>query len=259
MCSQKLRNMELILDFGAHLPSHLCPSYNIVVTLLTQTVNEWPKGSAMLTKNNRGCFTIKAWDKARAEKLIGKKVEYYYEGDKSNKKVEVKIQEKTNSMRYVNPKFITIIGFDRFPANQMTNEQLDNILGNYGDVIIPVQDVYADIFLTGKKKTKLDLNKGKDVPRDLFAEFKTAEGKRYEITLRCYYRDQPYTCKRCKEKHIGDCPEWVKEQAEKEKAKKIKLENSKTALIGDSNNRCINENGVMASVMAITGGGKSGT
>ena len=246
--------MELMLDFGVHLASHLCPTYNKVVTLLTQTVKEWPKGSAMLTKADRGIYNIKVWDKARGQLLVGKKVEFYYEGDKSNKKVVVPIEERPKNLRYTNPKYVTLVGFERFPANMMTNEQLNGILGNFGDIIVPTQDVYAEIFLTGKKKVRIDLNKGEDIPRDLFAEFTTEEGKKYEVTLRTYYRDQPFTCRKCKVKHIGDCPLWVKEQAEKENAKKTKENNTKTAFIGDSNNRCINESGVMASVTAITGG-----
>ena len=46
----------------------------------------------------------------------------------------------------------------------------------------------------------------------------------------------------------------LKEKLENERVRKIKLENSKTAMIGDSNFRCINERGVMASVTAVTGG-----
>ena len=107
--------------------------------------------------------------------------------------------------------------------------------------------------MTGKKKVRIDLNKEQHIPRDLFLQFTTDEGKKYEATVRNYYKDQPWTCRTCKVKHVGDCPEWLKENAEKESAKKIKEDNIKTAFIGDSNNRCINESGVMASVTAITG------
>ena len=181
--------MDLQLDFNAHLATHLCPSYNTVVTLLTQTVQEWPKGSAMLTQAGKGVFNIKVWDKARGEKLLGQKVEYYYEGDKSTKRVEVRIEEKPVYLRYTNPKYVTMVGLDRFPANQMTNEQIDNILGKFGDIIIPTQDVYAEIFLTGKKKVRIDLTKGQDIPRDLFVQFTTDQGKKYEVTVRNYYKD----------------------------------------------------------------------
>ena len=246
--------MELMLDFSSHLPQHLTPSYDKVVSLLTQTVIEWPKGAAMLSRAERGVFTIKVWDRSRGEKLLNKKIEYFYEGDKSSKKVSVKIVEKPKFLRYTKPKYVTITGFSNFPADQMENEQLDRILENYGTIIIPTQDVYAEIFLTGKKKLRIELDKGKEIPRDLFADFTSQEGKKHSVTLRCYYKDQPYKCKECKVEHRGDCPEWLKQKEQKEAIKQVKAENSKTIMVGDSNFRCINENGVMASVTAITGG-----
>ena len=85
--------MDLQLDFGAQLPQHLVPGYNKVVSLLTQTVLEWPKGAAMLTRENKGIYAIRIWDKSKAEKLLGKSITYYYEGEKSKKNVIVTIQE----------------------------------------------------------------------------------------------------------------------------------------------------------------------
>ena len=55
--------MELELDFTAFLPTHLCPTYAKVVSLLNQTVSAFPKGAAMLT-GIRGNFTIKLYDKS---------------------------------------------------------------------------------------------------------------------------------------------------------------------------------------------------
>ena len=246
--------MELQLDFGAQLPKHLVPGYNKVVSLLTQTVSEWPKGAAMLSKEDKGVYGIKIWDKARGEKLIGKNITYYYEGEKSKKNITVFIQEKPKFLKYIRPKCVTMTGFNRFPLDQISNEQIDKILENFGQILIPTQDVYAELFLTGKKKVRIDLNQGKDIPRDLFAEFVNDSGKKYSVTLRCYYRDQPYMCKECNDKHIGDCPVRENEKIENGKAKKLKETKTKTVMIGDSNFRCINERGVMASVTAITGG-----
>ena len=87
--------MELLIDVGSLLPKHQVPSYNKMVTLLTQTCPEFTKGAALLLKDNqRGTFTIKVWDKEKGKKLIGKKVDYYFEGDSSNKKVGLIIEEK---------------------------------------------------------------------------------------------------------------------------------------------------------------------
>ena len=147
--------MELQLDFGAQLPQHLTPGYNKVVQLLTQTVAEWPRGSAMLTKENRGVYSIKIWDKVKAEKLLDKSVIYYYEGDKSPKTVKVPFLEKPMFLKYVNPKYVTMTGFHRFPLDQISNEQIDKVIENFGKIIIPTQDVFSSIFLAGKKKSEL--------------------------------------------------------------------------------------------------------
>ena len=246
--------MDLILDFGAQLTEHLAPSYNKVVSLLTQTVPEFPRGAAMLTKEKKGVFGLKIWDKSRAEKLLNKKVVYYYEEGKSNKNITVEIQERPKSQRFVNPKYVTMVGFNFFPASEITNEKLDKILTNFGNMIVPTQDVYAEVFLTGKKKVRIDLTKGKDIPREFFFEFESENGKKHSTSIRCFYKGQPFHCKTCEEKHTGDCPVWLEEKRQKEKVRIWKEENSRTTMIGDSNLRCINESGVMASVTSITGG-----
>lgn len=246
--------MELQLDFSQFLPQHLTPSYDKVVTMLTQEVKDFPRGSALLTRERKGVFGIKIWDKTRGEKLLGKKVEFYYEGAKSQKKVTVEIEEKARNLRYQNPKYITMVGFERYQAQNISNDQMDKILANFGDIIVPTQDVFADVFLTGKKKARFDLNKGKDIPRDLFVEVIDPETNRVsKATIRCFYRDQPYFCKRCSENHVGDCPEWVKDKIENERVTKLKKEETKCVMIGDSNFRCINQRGVMANVTSISG------
>ena len=139
--------MELQLDFSSCLPQHLTPKFDKVVSLLTQTVPQWPHGSAMLTKENRGgVYTIKVWDKSKGEKLIGKKIDFHYNGEISADKVTVRIKEKPQTLRYKNPKYVTMTSFNRFPAENMTNEQIDKILQNGGTLIVPTQDVYAEYF-----------------------------------------------------------------------------------------------------------------
>ena len=77
--------MDLQIDFAAFLPQMYLPTYDKVISLLTQTVPDFPRGGAMLTRVGKGVFSIKVYDKTKAEKLLGKKIEYYYEGDKSTK------------------------------------------------------------------------------------------------------------------------------------------------------------------------------
>ena len=207
----------------------------------------------MLT-GNRGIYTIKLWDKVKAEKLIGQKVEYFYEGERSKASIKVTITEKPSYQRYHNPKYVTIMGFDRSPAEKITNASIDKTLQQFGDIIVPTQDVYAENFLTGKKKLRIDLNKGNEIPRDFHMLFETETGKSLTVSLWVYYKDQPYHCRKCTEQHVGDCPKFIAEKEEKQQVKKIKEDITKTIMIGDSNFRCVNESGVMASVTAVTGG-----
>ena len=145
-------------------------------------------------------------------------------------------------------------GFDRWQAQDITNDQVDSTMRQFGDIIVPSQDVFAECFLTGKKKLRVDLNKGKEIPRDFHMQAETPTGRTLTVSLRVFYKDQPYHCRRCTEEHVGDCPKFLAEKEEKQQIQKVKLNLTKTAMIGDSNYRCVNENGVMASVTAVTGG-----
>ena len=73
----------------------------------------------------------------------------------------VKIEEKPKFLKYKNPKYVTMTGFNKYQAEKVSNEQMDQILQNFGDIIVPTQDVFAAVFLTGKKKARIDLKKGK--------------------------------------------------------------------------------------------------
>ena len=143
--------MELQLDFSKHLPEHLTPSFDRVVTILTQTLPEWPRGTCLLTKERKGIFGIKLWDKSKGETLLGKKIDYFWKGDKFQDKISVYIRARPKLLRYTKPKYVTLVGFNDFPADKISNETLDTILKNFGDIIIPTSDVFAGMFLTGKK------------------------------------------------------------------------------------------------------------
>ena len=244
--------MELELNFANFLATHLCPPYSKVVSLLNQTVAQWPKGAAMLT-GYKGIYTIKLWDEEKVKHLLGQKVEFFYGGESSSRSVKVPITKKPIRKRYTNPKYVTITGFDRV-AEEITNSEVDKVLQQFGTIIVPTQEVFAENFRTGKKKLRIDLDQGKDIPRDFHLQYKTELGRTLNASLRLFYKDQPYFCRRCSEQHVGDCPQFIADKAEKENIRNMKEEKNKTVMVGDSNFRCINENGVMASVTAVTGG-----
>ena len=105
----------------------------------------------MLTQGRNGIFYLKVFDKVKGNSLIGRKINFYPD-DEKNTVVSVPIQEKKVSQRYKNAKNITLVGFDRFPANQVENSQLDEIFKRHGTIINNTEDIYSEVFLTGKKK-----------------------------------------------------------------------------------------------------------
>ena len=141
--------MELMIDFSQFLPKHLIPPYHKMVSLLTQTVPEFTRGAAMLTQGRNGIFYLKVFDKVKGNSLIGRKINFYPD-DEKNMVVSVPIQEKKVNMRYKNAKNITLVGFERFPANQVENSQLDEIFKRHGTLINNTEDIYSEVFLTGK-------------------------------------------------------------------------------------------------------------
>ena len=71
---------------------------------------------------------------------------------KSKKKCgKVAIQEKVRTKRGTNPRYVTIMGFDREPADTLSNSKVDNLLSQFGTIIESTQDVFAENFLTGKR------------------------------------------------------------------------------------------------------------
>ena len=245
--------MELMIDFSQFLPKHLIPPYRKMVSLLTQTVPEFTRGAAMLTQGRNGIFYPKVFDKVKGNSLIGRKINFYPEDDK-NTVVSVPIQEKKVSQRYKNAKNITLVGFDRFPANQVENSQLDEIFKRHGTIINNTEDIYSEVFLTGKKKVRIDLCNGSEIPRVFHFEFTNRDGYKRSATVRTYYQDQPYFCDRCTATHVGKCPKILEDLEIKARTDEKKKEKQTVRMIGDSNLRCVNENGVMANVTAITGG-----
>ena len=131
------------MDFANFLPTHRCPPYAKVVSLLNQTVSQWPKGAAMLT-GNRGIYTIKLWDKAKGLQLIGKK-----------RRVCLRRWERFNNL-----------------AQSLYQQQMY---------------LYAENFLTGKNKLRIDLDQGKDIPRDFHMQVETETGRSLTVSLRLFF------------------------------------------------------------------------
>ena len=109
-------------------------------------------GHLLTNKRTKGDFWYKVMGQIEGETLLGKKIDYFWKGDKFQDKISVYIRARPKLLRYTKPKYVTLVGFNDFPADKISNETLDTILKNFGDIIIPTSDVFAGMFLTGKKR-----------------------------------------------------------------------------------------------------------
>ena len=95
----------------------------------------------------------------------------------------------------------------------------------HGNINNKTEDVYPDVFLTGKKKVRLDLCRGSDIPRIFHIEFTNADGYRRSATLRTYYQDQPYFCERCQATHVTKCPKILEDLEKKQERMRRRRKN----------------------------------
>ena len=63
---------------------------------------------------------------------------------RSQKCVKVAIQEKVRTKKWTKPWYVTLMGFDREPADTLSNNKVDNLLSQFGTIIEPTQDVFAE-------------------------------------------------------------------------------------------------------------------
>jgi hypothetical protein len=165
--------------------------------------------------------------------------------------------KKIAQKRYVNPKYINIWGtYESELGGFITNEQLTKLFSEYGSIIIPVQDVHdlsENVWSIDKKNFRIDLDKGKHIPRRCPVEHTTKDDKIVKADLRVTYKDQPRFCRQCVAEHTGDCPLWLEKQKRLQEIKEQKEKDTKTLIIGDSNLEKVNSNALLADVVSSSG------
>ena len=249
--------IEYVLDFTPYIPQRDCPKLHEVQTLLNCCVTDLPRGN-MILQQQVGKFTLRVHDNIKGKALENKIVTYFLPGDKEGKRpVNLQIVKKPERKRYVNPKYVNIWGtYDSEIGGFISNEALTKIFSEYGTIIIPVQDVYdlnENVWSIDKKNFRIDLDKGKHIPRSCPVEYKTGEGKIIKASLRTTYKDQPYFCRRCVKEHPGDCPVWLENKKRMAEIKEQKERETKTLILGDSNLKQVNGNALLADVVASSG------
>ena len=169
--------------------------------MLNCCVTDLPRGN-IIFQQQPGKFTLKVFDNEKGKALENRIVKYFLPGDKEGKKpICVKIAKKVERKRYVNPKYINIWGtYESELGGFISNEQLTKLFSEYGTILIPVQDVHdlsENVWSIDKKNFRIDLDKGKHIPRRCPVEHTTKEGKIVKADLRVTYKDQPRFCKQC--------------------------------------------------------------
>ena len=249
--------IQYLLDFTPYLAQKQCPKLHEVQTFLTCSVTDLPRGN-MIIQHQIGKFTLKVHDDSKGKALENRVLKYFLPGDKLGKDpILIKIIKKDEYKRYVNPKYVNIWGVHASDVGDfITNEMLTKTFSEYGTILVPVHDVHdlsENVWSIDKKNFRVDLNKGKNIPRSCPIEYTTGDGKLVKATLRVTYKDQPRFCRQCIAEHTGDCPLWLEKQKRLQEIKAQKELETKTIIIGDSNLKQVNSNALLADVVSSSG------
>ena len=97
----------------------------------------------MIVQTKPGIFNLKVYDDAKGKSLENKKINYYLAGDTKGKKpIAITIKKREQSVRYRNPKYVTIWGvYKENLGDVATNKALTKYFEKYGTILEKVEDV----------------------------------------------------------------------------------------------------------------------
>jgi len=246
---------EFKLDFSKSVPYRYCPSAKEAGALYIQCVANAPM-DIEFRQVKTGLFHITVSSEEDKHRLENKFVTLDF-GENSHTLHSAKIPlipiEKQPF--YQNPKWITIDKLYDSALKYVTNEQVDEYLKRYGDIIVPTHFETDNFgFRTGRRKARVDIVT--DIERWHEAEMETeVEGKQISIKGRVnfFYRGQPYYCKSCLEKHHEKCPQLVTKQIAEKEGEAAREKKAKALIVGDSNLIRVNEKAFYAKTDCATG------
>jgi hypothetical protein len=247
---------EFKLDFTKSVPPRYCPNAQEAAALYIQHIANAPM-DIEFREIRAGLFNITVNSENDKKRLENKSILYDF-GEKTHilhtAKVPLVLLKKR--VFYQNPKWISIDKLYDSVLNFATHEQLDNYLSKYGQIIVPThyETDRKTGFRTGKRKARVDLVTDLERWQDVEL-ITTIEGKEISAKGRVnfYYKEQPYFCRDCQQKHQVKCPQKItKELAEKE-GETSRLNKATTLLVGDSNLRRVNEKAFFAKTDCATG------
>lgn len=248
--------IEYEIDFTAVLPQKQTPRLNEIQTWLNCSVKDIGRGN-IIVQIRPGLFILKVHDDDKGKSLENRKLSYFLPGDVGGKKpISVTIAKREIRKRWINPKYVTIWGTHKADlGGLLTNRDLTKHLEMYGTIIDPVEDVvdFSDnAWSLDKKKCRIDLDKELHIPRTMPVEVPTDDGV-IKSSLRITYKDQPWQCRRCPDDHVGPCPKWAQDRKREQEIREQKERDTKTLILGDSNLKLVNQNAILADVVASSG------
>ena len=249
--------LNFYLDFTPFVPEQLTPKYAEIISFLNQEVSDMPRGSVVI-QQRPGVFRLKIFNSEKGEKLRGKTVPYFLRNDKERKKpIKIKFETRDTRKQWFKPRYVNITGFHKTDlSGEVSNVQLTEFFSSYVDILVDVKDKLQsdeDVWGEDKKTFRIDLNKGVEITRTVGLIHSTIGGINVRGEVRITYKDQPFFCRQCQVHHQSGCPLWKEKDERKEEIKKKKSDETSTLIIGDSNLKLINENAILADVVASSG------
>lgn len=247
---------EFMLDFTVKLQKHELPTYQKVSSCYAQTLLSAPL-NIMFRQTKPGVFILQTFNEKDTKKIEGKFITYEYKNKKQERQINVHFKKLPKYKFYSNAKWIKIDWVQDSGLRFAENSIFDNFLGKFGTIIEPTVDDRNELgMLNGRKKARLDLDKGVDIDRISWIEAevmidgvkRNAKGK-----VKVFYQDQPVLCKNCQVSHVGKCPEKIKEEELLKVYEEERANNTKTMIIMDSQGRCMNEHALNAKTHVASG------
>ena len=247
---------EYKLDFTLHLQKCDLPSYQKASAAYTQTVPSAPL-KIEFRQQRPGIFIVKTFNEPDAQKLMDKYVTYYYGKNEMNQ-VKVFLIKLPKFKFYSNAKWVSFDWLNDGNLRFVKNNQLDDFLSEYGDVIVNVEEEKNEFgMLNGRRKARIDLNKGKHMERVQWLEFEVEleDGSKQKAKgkVKIFYQGQPVFCKRCSKDHDKKCPAQIKEEESLKDYEMKRQEKCINFTVSDSEFRHANQKALFSDTNVASG------
>lgn len=247
---------EFRVDCTLYLQRKDLPTYQKAASAYAQTIPNAPL-NIEFRQQKPGVFIVKTFTEVDAKKLVGKYITFYY-GKNEQCMAKVVLEKLPKYIFYSNPKWVSIDWLNDGNLRYVENEQLNTFLSEYGDIIVGVEYEKNELgMLNGRRKARLDMNKGKHIERVKWVDFdvtiedgtvQNAKGK-----AKFFYQSQPVFCKRCSKEHDKKCPAQIKEEEILKEYEVIRKEKCTSFTISDSELRHVNEKALFSDTDVSSG------